>query len=192
MTQINNGFMPYYFLCNDGDRIYNEKTGGYISPSSKGEYKLLNIEGKRKGISKRKLIKMVFGYTSCIDDIKDLQGEIWEYIPNTNNCYMVSNMGRVKSLKRKRAILLQQINNGCGYKKVSISWDDGKNRNIYVHQLVASVFCRRENDSIFYICHHINKIKDDNRACNLMLVTPKEHAKIHQKDKIKEIIEDAK
>lgn len=54
--------------------------------------------------------------------------------------YMVSNFGRIKSLKCGREKILKQQDNGDGYLQVTL-YKDGKAKHFTVHRLVAMAFC---------------------------------------------------
>lgn len=108
--------------------------------------------------------------------------EIWRDIPNYEG-YQVSNLGRVKSLKRfrkgkngslaplKERILKPSINHR-GYYQVQL-WKQSIGKRYMVHRLVWLVFNGQipENMQV----NHINEIKSDNRLSNLNLMTPKEN-----------------
>ena len=100
--------------------------------------------------------------------------EIWKDIPNYEG-YQISNLGRVKSLKRtyriKEKILKTAIIRN-GYYIVSLC-KNSKVRHYYVHRLVWEAFNGQipENMQV----NHINEIKTDNRLENLNLMTPKEN-----------------
>lgn len=93
--------------------------------------------------------------------------EIWKSVEGYEGLYEVSNMGNVRSLKRKttKGKLLNPILDKDGYLRVTLS----KNNNAKghrVHRLVALAFvdgCSLENN----IINHKNEIKTDNRAENL-------------------------
>lgn len=97
--------------------------------------------------------------------------EIWKDIVGYEGLYQVSNFGRVKSLKRKvyagrgkmrwqyEKIMSDNKTNGNGYKIVSLV-KDGKQKNKYIHRLVAEAFLENSNN---YPC--INH-KDENRGNN--------------------------
>lgn len=73
--------------------------------------------------------------------------EIWKDISNFEGRYMVSNLGRVKSLKyrhhNKEEILKQE--NNFNYKRVCLFTKDGKRHHFRVHRLVAMAFIPNPN-----------------------------------------------
>ena len=104
-----------------------------------------------------------------------LEKEIWKDIPNYEGIYQVSNIGRVKSLKRphglKEKILKPQMLNN-GYYRVHLHKQSIR-KNYYIHRLVFEAFNGQipENMQV----NHINEIKTDNRLSNLNLMTCKEN-----------------
>ena len=63
--------------------------------------------------------KVVF----IIDKIKDLPNEEWREINGYSGKYLVSNMGRIKSLKHRMAKLLTAFPNNKGYPRVALCKD---------------------------------------------------------------------
>ena len=93
--------------------------------------------------------------------------EIWKDISGYEGYYMVSNMGNVKSLNYKgtgKEGILKGMDTGIGYLQLHLC-KDGKIKNYFVHQLVATAFC--ENQEGYTEVNHINEDKSDNRADNL-------------------------
>lgn len=100
-----------------------------------------------------------------------MENEVWKDIPNYEGLYQVSNLGRIKSLKRKvyagrnrirwqyERILSNNKTNGNGYKIVSLN-KNGESKNKYIHRLVAEAFIPNPNN-YKYINH-----KDENKANN--------------------------
>ena len=63
--------------------------------------------------------KVVF----IIKNIKDLPNEEWREINGYSGKYLVSNMGRIKSLKHRMAKLLTAFPNNKGYPRVALCKD---------------------------------------------------------------------
>lgn len=103
-----------------------------------------------------------------------MKGEIWKDIEGYEGLYQVSNMGRVRSLKRtvrnarglykKPERIMKPYDNGTGYLQIQLS-KEGKSKNIYLHRLVAIAFC--ENLEGYKEINHIDENKLNNRADNL-------------------------
>ena len=101
--------------------------------------------------------------------------EEWKIIEKYPN-YMISNLGRIKSLNYHRTgkeqILKQNIN-GRGYNYVNISCK-GKYKNIFIHREVAKAFLHNdkiENTDV----NHIDGNKQNNCVNNLEWCTRSEN-----------------
>ena len=103
------------------------------------------------------------------EDILTLSNEVWKDIVDFRG-YQVSNLGRVKSLKRKEHILKPSIVNS--YEKVSLS-KDGKVYGFLVHRLVYQTFY--EEDISNYVIDHIDNNPLNNNLDNLQKITNKEN-----------------
>ena len=102
--------------------------------------------------------------------------EEWRDIKGFEGKYMVSNLGRVKSLKRTvwnkgrgyyitvSEKILKTFDNGYGYLQVALS-KDGKDKEYYVHRLVATAFL--ENPMGYTEVNHIDEDKTNNCVDNL-------------------------
>ena len=103
--------------------------------------------------------------------------EEWRQIQGYEGLYEVSNLGRVKSLKRgkcnnEKLLKLREGNRG-GY-LVVILYKDKKRTTYNVHKLVAMTFIPNPENKPFI--DHINTIRTDNRVENLRWVTERENA----------------
>ena len=99
--------------------------------------------------------------------------EIWKDIPNCNDKYKASNLGRIKSLKLNRELILSQNINIRGYYKVNI-YVNNKRKTRIVHQLIAEAFLNHIPKKGITI-DHINNIKTDNRLENLQILTQRQN-----------------
>ena len=102
--------------------------------------------------------------------------EEWKDILGFEGLYQVSNLGRVKSLKRpyglKEKILKPQINRG--YYQVHLH-KNSIEKNYYIHRLVFEAFNGPIPEGLQV--NHINEVKTDNSLSNLNLMTRKENMK---------------
>lgn len=118
--------------------------------------------------------------------------EIWKPIPDFEDRYLISNLGNVKSLRRKRKFgtrerwIEERVMNKYyfpnGYTFITLSDYPKKSKQIMIHRLVAYAFV--ENPDKKRYVNHKNGIKDDNRAENLEWVTLTENAR-HYRDEIR-------
>lgn len=100
--------------------------------------------------------------------LEDLPNEEWRDVAGYEGSYMVSNLGRVKSLptqKFKKPIrILSAYFSGNGYLTVKLQ-SEGKIKNIRVHQLVAQAFIPNPNN--YSEINHIDENKLNNLSSNL-------------------------
>ena len=87
--------------------------------------------------------------------------------------YEISNLGRVRSNKRKTPIILKQSYYSNGYTFVLLYNGDNK-KSCLVHRLVLENFQPRAGMENLQV-NHINCIRDDNRLENLEWTTKKEN-----------------
>ena len=115
------------------------------------------------------------------------QVEIWKDIVGYEGLYQVSNLGRVKSLKRialrtsKKGVKTNQLvkeaikkavpDKDC-YEKVCI-WKNGKSVNFFVHRLVAIAFIPNPENKPQV--NHIDEDKKNNKHTNLEWTTSLEN-----------------
>ena len=92
--------------------------------------------------------------------------ETWKEIPGYGGSYLMSNWGRVKSLKRGEVLLRPSPSRG-GF--LSVSLKRGRSKKHFIHLLVAESFLNRPKGKTQL--KHINGQMIDNRAGNLEWVT---------------------
>ena len=111
--------------------------------------------------------------------------ETWKPVPGYEGYYEVSNLGRVRSVPRTRAVKnryggtnlrtdkgrdVALVDHGDGYLYVTLN-KDGRRVNHFAHRLVALAFCDGYNDGL--VVDHIDKNKSNNHCDNLEWVTQK-------------------
>ena len=94
--------------------------------------------------------------------------EIWTSLDKN---YKVSDLGNIYSVRSN--INLKPHKNKGGYLRLNLKLNGSDKPKTYrVHQLVAIGFLNHKLDGTSdIVVDHINNIKDDNRLCNLRLVT---------------------
>ena len=179
MKQINHGYAEWYYLLEDGS-IYNAKTQQTIKPSDKHTYILRTADNHRKKVSLRPLYKLVYNKVFCEDVVQDLENEVWKEIDDTQGLYYISNMGRCKSLKGYKSIILKPFYNKCGYARVDIV-ENGKRETRLLHRLVAAAFLPYPKTLKMQL-HHKDFDKTNNAVDNLIWLSSADHYKIHNKE----------
>ena len=95
----------------------------------------------------------------------ELANEQWRDIEGYDGMYQVSDLGRVRSKHSGEWRLLRARNNGTGYLLVSL-YMNGKQKQSYIHRLVASAFIPNDDETKTQI-NHRNEVKSENRVSNL-------------------------
>jgi len=106
--------------------------------------------------------------------------EEWKPIDGYEDCYAVSNYGRVKSFSRMRngrlyegKVLTQKRDNN-GYCQIRL-YKDGERKYYRVHRLVAKAFVQNiENKQQV---NHLDEVKHNNHFTNLEWSTPLENTR---------------
>ena len=94
-----------------------------------------------------------------------IEVEIWATILNYAK-YQVSNLGNVRSSRRKKRINLKFDTKKQGYQRVKL-YKNGKGVKFYVHRLVAKHFVINLEPERLKFVDHKNRVKDDNISSNL-------------------------
>ena len=107
--------------------------------------------------------------------------ELWKDIPEYEELYQVSDLGRVKSLEKPRK---KSTNNPNSFVRVRIMkaslskkylntalYKNGSSKSFLVHHLVSIAFMDFKANMGEIIIDHINNISTDNRLVNLQLIT---------------------
>lgn len=183
MKQINNGYCKDYYLTEDG-MLYNASTKTFKGANKQNNHFIKREDGTTKKISLKQIYKLVYEKPYCVDNIKDIDNEVWKIVENTNGNYYVSNMGRVKSYNGYNAILLKPMKTEKGYLRVEIM-QNGNRAIKLIHRLVAAAFLPKPQ-SIEMQLHHKDGNTENNKDNNLQWLTPTEHRKIHDERRQKE------
>ena len=176
MNKQLSGFSKSYYLTESGS-VFDTSKNKYVHFDERHRFWLRQEdEITRVRVSLKDLYRQAYGKEFCIDNIMDLEGEIWKPVARTEERYLVSNLGRVKSLTGYYARILKP-NTPHGYEQVDIMYDNERFTRS-VHRLVAYAFLGIPEDPEMEL-HHINGCKNDNRVENLIWLTPQEHRKAH-------------
>lgn len=105
--------------------------------------------------------------------------EVWKDIEGITG-YLVSNMGRVKSIKSKKQVIRSLSDDKDGYKILWMPNGKGGDTSARVHRLVAKAFVPNPKNNP--VIHHKNNIKYDNRPENLEWVTIAENTQYGYRD----------
>lgn len=105
--------------------------------------------------------------------------EVWKDIEGITG-YLVSNMGRVKSVKSKNQVIRSLSDDKDGYKILWMPNGKGGDTSARVHRLVAKAFVPNPKNNP--VIHHKNNIKYDNRPENLEWVTIAENTQYGYRD----------
>ncbi len=116
-----------------------------------------------------------------------MENEIWKFIPDTNNTYMISEKGIVKSVDRMignrfyKGTILKSFVRGL-YKTVDICMK-GKVKKTQVHKIMGVCFLQNPNN--LKCIDHIDRNKLNNDLSNLRFCTYSENSRNRDKFKNK-------
>lgn len=100
--------------------------------------------------------------------------EVWKPVSGYEKYYMISNMGRLKSLHSSKERILSQNKGKKGYITYNLCCD-GKCKTHKAHKLVAIEFLNHSPSGMSEIIDHINDDKTDNRVSNLRLTNNRDN-----------------
>lgn len=86
--------------------------------------------------------------------------------------YEISTLGRIRSNKKQKPIILKKYTRKSGYEAVILRYN-GKAYYRYVHRLIAQTFL--PNPENYPQVNHINEVKNDNRVDNIEWCTAKQN-----------------
>jgi len=113
--------------------------------------------------------------SQIIDEVvESVVEEEWRPIVGYDGKYEVSDLGRVKGLKRGK--ILKPSPDKYGYLQVNLCNNDVK--TCFVHRLVLQTFQPTEEE---LDCDHVNFIKNDNRLVNLRWATTSQNSRYQPK-----------
>ncbi|MBP2644545.1 MAG: hypothetical protein H6Q67_2432 [Firmicutes bacterium] len=108
---------------------------------------------------------------------KGKRGEEWRPVAGYENLYEVSNLGRIRSLKRATTsgkIIIDYVNTRNGYSYTCLC-KENKKHSFRIHVLVANAFLPKEMGK--NQVNHKNGDKNDNRVVNLEWCSQSENMK---------------
>lgn len=100
-------------------------------------------------------------------NLRQITDEQWKFISGTDNMYMISNYGRVKSFCGNPEGKLLKQSETKGFKTVCIRVDS-KRKTVLVHKLTATAFLEKTSDHDMVV--HLDWNKGNNNYKNLKWV----------------------
>ena len=100
--------------------------------------------------------------------------EIWKDIKGYEGLYQVSNLGRVKSFKNNKQMILKTPPDSHGYYKCNLHLN-GNKKSFNVHKLVAMAFLNHKPKGHKIVIDHINGDKLNNKVDNLQLISNRQN-----------------
>lgn len=169
------GYEGIYSISNL-NKIKNNNTNQILKPiitNSSLQYRLYK--------NKIKTIYIIKNYNfNKINIIKNLENENWKDIPNYEESYQISNLGRIKSKIRIGKFgqlypekILKFIKSNKGYYRINL-YKNKQGKKHLIHRLIAKVFIPNINN--YPQINHKNGVKTDNRIENLEWCTQKQNS----------------
>ena len=100
--------------------------------------------------------------------------EIWKDIPDYEGMYQASSLGRFKSLKNKKEVILKDRINRDGYNTVAL-FKDGKQKSKSAQQLMAITFLNHKQVGRETVVNHKDFNRLNNELINLEIITFREN-----------------
>lgn len=101
--------------------------------------------------------------------------EEWRFVPGYEGLYMVSNWGRIKSLKYGKEKFRKLYKNPDGYLIVDFK-KDGIRKTYVIHTLVWDLFGDKPRNGLILQVDHIDNNKENNHIDNLQLLSARENS----------------
>lgn len=148
-------------------RLHDLVATHFVENLNKYKY-VTHKDGNYKHCSYENLVWVEFKHKTFKSnhDIQDTSDEQWKFIPNTNNLYKISSLGRVFSLKRGKFITPTMPNGGYYSFNISVN---NKVRLGRIHRLVAEAFVPNPNK--LPCVDHIDGDRTNNSSSNLKWCT---------------------
>lgn len=111
--------------------------------------------------------------------------ELWKDVIGYEGLYQISDLGRVKSLKRRFVITDRILKNKIGsdgYEQVGLS-KNGVAKTICIHKLVAIAFLSHTPCGMKLVVDHIDNNPLNNKLSNLQIISNRENTRKDSKSK---------
>lgn len=109
-----------------------------------------------------------------------MQNEEWREVKGVIG-YFISSLGRVRSLKMKKEIIMSQCDHYRGYKVVWLYIAPGSRKKFFIHRLVAEAFIPNpENKDVV---NHRDSNKTNNTLSNLEWMTYGENTRYYYENR---------
>lgn len=100
--------------------------------------------------------------------------EIWKTIPGWEGLYEVSNVGRIRSIRRLPPLIRKPFITEYGYHQYTLKPDGGKKKMFYAHVAVALAFVGPKPGPGYEV-RHLDDDKSNNTVGNLVWGTKREN-----------------